>query len=282
MCVYICYFTSAENHLTNGDSSVRTSDAVPSRTQSHLQFNTSGLERLRQLTKACQKKNFLPAPKPNGSKLPLSTAAKKEATPEKNSSKDPQSPDFIISSAGSSPAHSPQPMDFKVLSTPPRSSRPNEMSGGATSVNETAELNSSDREKVCSRLVKRFEESSNETLSNGVCSDSRTSEHDFSSVEVLEEGDQTRPLDSTVKAIHVNGEVGSSAANKDHVDISTKDRNSPALSDLVPRVNAEESSNRSFNFNSDEFRQVRPLTLLLLFILFLQRLCFRGRYSHIQ
>lgn len=254
LSVYIYYFTSAENHLTNGETSFRTSDAAPSRTQSHLQFNTTGLERLRQITKACQKKNFLPAPKPNGSKLPLSTGAKKEVTPEKHSSKEPRSPDFIISSAGSSPACSPQPMDFNVLSTPPRSSKPNEM---ASSVNETAELNSSDRQKACGSLIKRFEESSSKTLSNGVCSDSRTSEQDFSSVEVLEEGDQARPLDST--ALHVNGPVGSSAGNKDHVNVSTKERNSPALSDLVPRVNVSQSDR--FNFNSDEFRQVRPTTL---------------------
>ena len=145
-----------------------------------------------------------------------------------------------------------------MLSTPPRSSKPNET---ASSVNETAELNSSDRQKACSSLVKRFEESAIETLSNGICSDSRTSEQDFSSVEVLEEGDQARPLNSTAQTLHVNGPVSSSAGNKDHVDVSTKERNSPALSDLVPRANAEESSNRSFNFNSDEFRQVRPTTL---------------------
>ena len=230
---------------------MRTSDAAPSRAQSHLQFNTSGLERLRQITKAYQKKHFLPAPKPNGSKLPLSTGAKKEVTPEKNSSKEPESPDFIISSAGSSPARSPQPMDFNVLSTPPRPSKPSEM---ASSVNETAELNSSDRQKACSR----FEESSNKTLSNGVCSDSRPSQQDFSSVEVLEEGDQARPVDSTAKALHVNGAVGSSAAIKDQVDVSIKERNSPALSDLVPRVNASQSER--LNFNSDEFRQVRTTT----------------------
>ena len=264
--------------MTNGDSSVRTGDAAPSRAQSHLQFNTSGLERLRQLTKACQKKNFLPAAKPNGSKLPLSTGAKKDITPEKNSSsKEPNSPDFIISSAGSSPARSPQPMDFNVLSTPPRPSKPNEVASG---VNETAELNSSDLQKACSSLVKRFEESSNKTLSNGVSSDSRTSEQDFSSVEVLDEGDQTRRLDSTVKATHVNGAVASSAGNKDHVDVSTIERNSPALSDLVPRVNASQSER--FNFNSDEFRQVRPTRLLLLFfILFLQRLGLLGPYSQL-
>ena len=241
--------------MTNGESSVRTSDTAPSRAQSHLQFNTSQLERLRQLTKACQKKNSLPAPKPNGSKLPLSTGARKEVTPEKSSSKEPESPDFIISSAGSSPARSPQPMDFNVLSTPPRPSKPNEM---ASSVNE---MNSSDRQKACTSLVKRFEEPSNKPLSNGVCSDSRTSEQDFSSVEVLEEGDQTRPLDSTDKTLHVNGEVSWSAGKKDRMDVSTKERNSPALSDLVPGVNAEESSDRNFNFNSDEFRQVRPAIL---------------------
>ena len=145
-----------------------------------------------------------------------------------------------------------------MLSTPPRSSKPNEM---VSSVNESGEINSSDRQKACTSLVKRFEESSNKPLFNGVCSDSRTSEQDFSSVEVLEEGDQTRPVDSTVKTLHVNGEVSSSAGNKDHMDVSTKERNSPALSDLVPRVNAEESSDRRFNFNSDEFRQVSPATL---------------------
>lgn len=259
------YFSSAENHLTNGDS-VKLGDTAPSRAQSHLQFNTSGLERLRQLTKACQKKNSLPAAKPNGSKLQLSTGAKKEITPEKNSSStEPNSPDFIISSAGSSPARSPQSMNFNVLSTPPRSSRPNEM---ASSVNETTELDSNDLQKACTSLVKRFEESSNKTLSNGVCSDSRTSEFcsdsrtsesGFSSVEVLEEGDQARPLDSTVKAPHVNGTIGPSDGNKDHADVSTKERNSPALSDLVHSVTASQSER--FNFNSDEFRQVRVIIL---------------------
>lgn len=248
--------------MTNGESSAGSSNAAPSRAQSHLQFNLFNLERLRQVTKDCQK-NRLPTPKPNGSKLPLSTVDKKEVSPEKNTPKNAQSPDFIISSAGSSPAHSPQPMDFNVLSTPPRPSRPNEVNQSATNVNETTEPNSSDRQKACTKLVERFKESSNKTLSNGVCSDSRTSDHDFSSVEVLEEGDQTRSVDSTVNATHINGEIDSSVANKDHVDVSSKDRNSPALSDVAPRVNAEESSSSDFNFNSDEFRQVSSPALLL-------------------
>lgn len=251
--------------MTNGESSVGTSSAAPCRPQSHLQFNTLNFERLRQITKDV-KKNHPPTPKPNGSKLPLSIGDRKEVSPEKNTSKNAQSPDFIISSAGSSPAHSPQPMDFRVLSTPPRASKPNEVNRAVADVNETTEPNSSDRQKVCSKLVERFQESSNKALSNGVCANSRTSDHEFSSVEVLEEGDQTRPVDSTVIATHINGEINSLAANKNHVDVSTKDRNSPALSDVAPRVNAEESTSSDFNFNSDEFRQVSSPALLLVII----------------
>lgn len=233
--------------MTNGESSVAASDTASSRTQSHLQIDKSRFEKLRQITRVCHK-NFLPKPKPNGSKLTLSTPEKTEVSPEKNSSKNAQSPDFVISSAGSSPAHSPEPMDFNVLSTPPRSNKPSEGNGAAIGDNGTTEPNSGDRQKACSKLVERFEECSNKTLPNGSCSDSRTSDHEFSSVEVLDEGDQTRPVDSTVNIAHVNGEISSSAA--------TKNRNSPALSDLAPRVNAEESASSDINFNSDEFRQV--------------------------
>ena len=241
--------------MTNGESSVGTSDAASSRTQSHLQIDKSRIEKLRQITRVC--KNFLPKPKPNGSKLTLSTPDKTEVSPEKNSSKNAQSPDFVISSAGSSPAHSPEPMDFNVLSTPPRSNKPSEGNRAAIGDNVTTEPNSGDRQKACSKLVERFEESSNRTLPNGNCPDSRTSsDHEFSSVEVLDEGDQTRPVDSTVNTARVNGEISSSAA--------TKNRNSPALSDLAPRVNAEESASSAINFNSDEFRQVSSPALLLL------------------
>lgn len=254
--------------MTNGDS-VGTSAAATIRPQSHLQFNPSRVERLRQITKDCQK-NFLPQPKPNGSKLPLNKGPTKEVNLEKNVSKDAGSlsPDLIISSAGSSPAHSPQPMDFKMLSTPPRSSKPIETNLLLT--NDTSELNSTDRQKACVRLVEKFDESSNKTLPNGVCPNSRLLDQDSSSVEVLEEGDQTCPVNSVVKPVHVNGEIDSlgGTKDKDNVKTATKDRNSPALSDVAPSSSAEETTTRGFNFNSDEFRQVSMLLLIFVWLSF--------------
>ena len=267
-----------------------TSVAAPTRAQSlHLQINPSMIERLRQITK----KNILPTPKPNGNKLPLRTGKVNEDSLEKNTSTSApaDSSDFIISSAGSSPAHSPQPMDFEVLSTPPRSSKPkstdfevlatpprsskprptdfevlstpprttkpNEIETNRAVTTKAAHSSIDDRQKACSRLVKRFEESSSKrTLSNGVCTDSKTLEQDSSSIEVLEEGDQTPRVDSTAKTAHaVNGEVSSPATRKDLLLSSPKEQNSPALSDLAPTANAEET--RGFSLNSEDFQDVR-------------------------
>ena len=273
--------------MTNGDSTVGTSVAAPTRAQSHLQFNPSMFERLRQITKDCRK-NFLPTPKPNGSKLPLVTGkANEDNNLEKNTSTSApaDSSDFIISSAGSSPAHSPQPMDFEVLSTPPRSSKPKSADFEVLAMpprsskprptdfkvlatpprtSKPSETNQAittkaahssidDRQKACSRLVNRFEESSSKrTLSNGVCTDSKTLEQDSSSIEVLEEGDQTPPVDSAAKTAHaVNGEVSSPAARKDVLCSSPKEQNSP----LASSTNAEET--RGFSVNSEDFREVR-------------------------
>lgn len=283
--------------MTNGDSSVATSVASPSRAQSHLQFNPSMFQRLRQITKVCQK-NFLPTPKPNGSKLPLGTENAREPDSRginASTTAAADSSDFIISSAGSSPAHSPQPLDFEVLSTPPRPSKPKEdfevlatptrpskpkedfevlatpprtskSKEGETNrtvTTETAQSKTDDRQKACSRLVERFEESSSSkrTLSNGVLADSKTIDQESSSIEVLEEGDQTPSVDSTAKTVHaVNGEVSSPAARKDLDISSSKEQNSPALSDLAPSVTAEDS--RGFNFNSDDFRKVSRCAFL--------------------
>lgn len=249
---------STENHVTNGGSSVRTSVAAPTRIQSHLQFNPSVIQRLREITKDCQK-NLLPAAKPNGSKLPLGAGNANEVNTGKNSTTAAaDSSDFIISSAGSSPAHSPQPMDFEVLSTPPRPAKPKESDTKQAARTETAQKSNDDRQKACSRLLERFEEpssSSNRTLTNGVCTDSRTLDQDSTSVEVLEEGDQSLLTDSTLTTVPaVNGEVSSPAARKDSLCLDAKEQNSPALADVAPTANAEES--RGFNYNSEDFRQM--------------------------
>ncbi|XP_058955766.2 activating transcription factor 7-interacting protein 1 [Pocillopora verrucosa] len=247
---------STPNHvMTNGDS-IGTSDAASTRPLSHLQFNPSRFDRLRQITIDCQK-NFLPQPKPNGSKILRCKGPAKEPNPEIHSSNDANSPspDLIISSAGSSPAHSPKPLDFKMLSTPPRSSKLGDTN--LPILENTSELTSSDRQKACVRLVAKLDESSSKKLSNGVTTDARTLNQD-SLVEVLEEGDQTCPLNPGAKPVHVNGEINLLEGNKGPADndkTTVKDRNSPSFSDLAPSANAEETT-KDFNFNSDEFRQM--------------------------
>lgn len=263
--------------------------SAPARTQSHLQFNPSMFERLRQITKDCRK-NFSPTPKPNGSKLSISAGKANGDTPEKSKSTSApaDSSDFVISSAGSSPAHSPQPMDFEVLSTPPLPSKPKSanfevlgtpprssgrkpmdfevlstpprtskaMESETNQAVTTVHSSSDDHQKGRSRLEERFVESSSKrTLSNGVLANSKTTEKDSPSIEVLEEGDQTAFVGSVAKAAHaVNGEVSSPAARRDISHFSSKKQNSPALSDEEPRVNAEES--RGFNLSSDDFREL--------------------------
>ena len=149
-------------------------------------------------------------------------------------------------------------MDFEVLSTPPRPAKPKESDTKEAACTETAQKSKDDRQKACSRLLERLEEpssSSNRTLTNGVCTDSRTLDQDSTSVEVLEEGDQSLLTDSTVTTVPaVNGEVSSPAARKDLLCLDAKEQNSPALADVAPTANAEES--RGFNYNSDDFRQV--------------------------
>ena len=243
--------------MTNGNSSVRTSVAAPTRTQSHLQFNPTVIQRLRQITKDCQK-NFSPAPKPNGDKLTFGTEKTAETTPEKNArTAAADSGDFIISSAGSSPAHSPKPMEFEVLSTPPRPARPTESDTKQAVATETAQNSNGGRQKACSKLVDRFADlSSNRTLINGVSSSMRTLHPDSSSVEVLEEGNQPFCVDSTAKTlVTVNGEVNLlGTTKKDLIHLNSEEQNSPALADMEPSLNAEE--NRGANYNSEDFRQV--------------------------
>lgn len=244
--------------MTNGDSSVRTSVAAPTRTQSHLQFNPTVIQRLRQITKDCQK-NFSPAPKPNGGKLTFGTENTAETTPEKNvRTAAADSGDFIISSAGSSPAHSPKPMEFEVLSTPPRPARPTE--------SETAQNSNDGRQKACSKLVDRFADlSSNRTLINGVSPSMRTLGPDSSSVEVLEEGNQPFCIDSTAKTLAtVNGEVNLLGTTKKNlIHLNREEQNSPALADVEPTINAEE--NGGANYNSEDFRQVSRNCIVIFF-----------------
>ena len=259
--------------MTNGDS-IGTSDAASTRPLSHLQFNPSRFDRLRQITIDCQK-NFLPQPKPNGSKILRCKGPAKEPNPEIHSSNDANSPspDLIISSAGSSPAHSPKPLDFKMLSTPPRSSKLGDTN--LPILENTSELTSSDRQKACVRLVAKLDESSSKKLSNGVTTDARTLNQD-SLVEVLEEGDQTCPLNPGAKPVHVNGEINLLEGNKGPADndkTTVKDRNSPSFSDLAPSANAEETT-KDFNFNSDEFRQVSfSLFFFFFFVLLVLLIC---------
>ncbi|PFX17782.1 activating transcription factor 7-interacting protein 1-like [Stylophora pistillata] len=247
---------STPNHVVTNGESIGTSDAASTRPPSHLKFNLSRFERLRQITIDCQK-HTRPQPKPNGSKIIRCKGPVKEPNPEINSSNDANSPspDLIISSAGSSPAHSPKPTDFKMLSTPPGSNKLRDTN--PSTLDNTSELNSSDRQKACIKLLDKFDESSSQTLSNGVSAEARTLEQD-SLVEVLDEGDQTRPMNPGAKAVPVNGEISLLGENKvsaDNDKTSAKDQSSPSLSDLAPSSSAEETT-RDFNFNSDEFRQM--------------------------
>lgn len=60
-------------------------------------------------------------------------------------------------------------------------------------------------------------------------------------------------LDLIVKIFYVNGEVSWLVGNKDYMDVFIKEWNLFVLLDLVFRVNVEESFDRRFNFNLDEF-----------------------------
>lgn len=252
--------------MTNGDSPVRTSVAAPTRTQSHLQFNPTVIQRLRQITKDCQK-NFSPAPKPNGGKLTFGTENTAETTPEKNArTAAADSCDFIISSAGSSPAHSPKPMEFEVLSTPPRPARPTESDTKQAAPSETAQNSNDGRQKACSRLMDRFADlSSNRTLINGVSPSMRTLGPDSSAVEVLEEGNQPFCQDSTAKTlVTVNGEVNLLGTTKKNlIHLNSEEQNSPALADVEPSINAEE--NGGANYSSEDFRQVSRNSIVICF-----------------
>lgn len=277
--------STTENHVTNGHPGSGGSVATPSRAQSHLQFNHSMFERLRKITKDCRK-NFQPTPKLKGSKLPLAKGKGNEDSSEENKSTAASAggSDFVISSAGSSPAHSPQPMDFEILSTPPRPSRPKPadvevlstsprtsklepknfevlatplrtstakvtIENGAVNF-ELAHNSTEDGDKILNRNKERLEEgSSKRTLPNGVYTDTRILEQNTTSVEVLEEGDQTNLGSgySSKTGDAVNGKVNSLATRKDVSQVS--------VPNAIPRTNSVEGTG-GLNLNSEDFREM--------------------------
>lgn len=279
--------------MANGDSGRGASTATPSRAQPHLQFNQSMFERLRIITKDCRK-NFQPTPKPNGTKLQLAKGKGNEESAERNesTSASANSSDFVISSAGSSPAHSPKPMNFEFLSTPPRCSKlkaadleasdthpqssktkvtnfevlgtpPRASTGKTNAKNGTVNPNlthynaADDPNTMLGRLRERFEELlPKRKLPNGVYTDPRSFEQDSTSeIEVLEERDQSGLVPScTAKTGDaINGEINS---GKEAVEISSKQQSSPANSDVAAlRTNADIGSS-GFSGNAEDFRKV--------------------------
>lgn len=285
--------SSTENHVANGDSCRGASVATPSRAQPHLQFNQSMFERLRIITKDCRKK-FQPTPKPNGTKLPLAKGKGSEESAERNesTSASANSSDFVISSAGSSPAHSPKPMDFEFLSTPPRPSKskaadfeasdthaqssktkltnfevlgtPPRASAGKTSAkngtvdpNPTHYNDADDCNKMLGRLRERFEELlPKRTLPNGVYTDTRTFDQDTTAeIEVLEERGQSdlAPSSSAKTGDSINGEIN---AGKEATQISSKQQSSLASSDAAAvRTNTDIGSS-GFSENAEDLRKM--------------------------
>ena len=219
-----------------------TSSGSCSRTHSYLQFNPSVFERLRKITKDCQK-NFS-TPKPNGGKISLRTAdcGERRGSAGGNAYNEGEGCDVIVSSTGSSPAHSPQPSDLEVLSTPPRGRKESQVLTG-------------DMQKACGSLVERFEQTTKQRLSNGPITDS-TLDHHESAVEVLDEGDRALIKDVNDKASHVNGDMDSLAVKNADIDILTaKAQESPTLPDVISTEDVRRE--KEFNFNSADFREVR-------------------------
>ena len=286
--------------MANGDSCRGASVATPSRAQPHLQFNQSMFERLRIITKDCRKK-FQPTPKPNGTKLPLAKGKGSEESAERNesTSASANSSDFVISSAGSSPAHSPKPMDFEFLSTPPRPSKskavdfeasdtdaqssktkltnfevlgtpPRASTGKTSAKNGTVDPNpthyndADDCNKMLGRLRERFEELlPKRTLPNGVYTDTRTFDQDTTAeIEVLEErGQSGLALSCTAKTGDaINGEIN---AGKEATQISSKQQSSVASSDAAAvRTNTDIGSS-GFSENAEELRKVSICSSLI-------------------
>ena len=286
--------------MANGDSCRGASVATPSRAQPHLQFNQSMFERLRIITKDCRKK-FQPTPKPNGTKLPLAKGKGSEESAERNesTSASANSADFVISSAGSSPAHSPKPMNFEFLSTPPRPSKskaadfeasdthaqssktkltnfevlgtpPRASTGKTSAKNGTVDPNpthyndADDCNKMLGRLRERFEELlPKRTLPNGVYTDTRTFDQDTTAeIEVLEErGQSGLALSCTAKTGDaINGEIN---AGKEATQISSKQQSSVASSDAAAvRTNTDIGSS-GFSENAEDLRKVSICSSLI-------------------
>ena len=87
-----------------------------------MQVAPKVLERLRQITKDCKKTFGVPKSDNNPEKQTQKTVENGISLNKNQAEREDSDDDVVISSVGSSPAHSPRPADLIVLSTPPKKS----------------------------------------------------------------------------------------------------------------------------------------------------------------